>query len=214
MTDLVFGPGEHIGSIGMTGAGKTVWERSVILPAFGRHVVIDSKAARRPDGITDFPEWPKATPKDVVKASTDPSVFFQWRMVWGHAEEDLDAMEQFCFSILEKGKNVAVCFDEVTDFSDAQRIGPGLRTLLRTGRSLGIQVIWGSQRPQMVSKDIWNNTAHKFAFWVDPYDATVAHPYFPELKARLKEIPWKSYQCLYKDPSGEVHLMPRAKVVR
>lgn len=212
MTSILFGAEEHVGAIGQTRTGKTTLFRKVIVPSYGRIVTIDSKTPLRPDGKTDFPNIPVATVEDTLKAASTlvrdgKPVYFNWRIPWGVAGDSTDRIDKFCYDILETGQRTAVYFDEVTDFSDSGRIPDGMLELIRKGGGLNLNFLWGSQRPQLVNKSIWNNTHHKFAFYVEPYDARVCRPYFPEVEAYLSQIPYGSHRSIYKDPSGVTHLL-------
>jgi hypothetical protein len=206
-TPIVFGAEEHVGLIGKTRSGKTTWAKALIIPAYGRIGTIDSKTPMRPDGKTDFPDIPVCTPDQYVRAMSDPRGHFNWRMKWKVGAEGVAAADRLCYQLLEKGTRGATYWDEVTDFCDAGRIPDGMLELIRKGGGLNLNQIWGTQRPQLVNRSIWNNTHHLFAFYVDPYDAKVAEPYFPELKANLHLIPYGSHKCLYKGPDGSVMVL-------
>jgi len=208
---IVFGAEEHVGLIGKTRAGKTTWAKKLIIPAYGRIGTVDSKTPMRPDGKTDFPEIPVCTVKEFVEAASKPKGHFNWRMKWKVGAEGIAEVDALCYSLLEKGQKTATYFDEVTDFCDSGRIADGMLELIRKGGGLNLNFIWGSQRPQLVNRSIWNNTHHLFAFYVDPYDAEVARPYFPELAANLHLIPFGSYRCLYKGPDGKVRVLGAVK---
>ena len=207
MTDIVFGQEEHVGEVGQTRSGKTTFAKRLIIPAYPRLVVWDTKTPMRPDGKSDFPDIPAVQMADALKAASRPDGYFRWRVQAPLGKEGVEWVNQYCYALLSTGLRTATYFDEVTDYSDASTIAPGLLELIRKGGGLNLNVIWGSQRPQLVNKSLWNNTHWKFAFYVDPYDAEKMRPYFPEVRENLKNIPFGSHRSIVKFPDGHVEVL-------
>lgn len=209
MTDeqIVYGAEEHVGLLGQTRAGKTTFARKVILPVYPRLVVVDSKMPMRADGKTDFPDIPLVKPDQALAQASKIEGSFRWRMRWGVGPKAIDDMERFCYQWLSKAQRTALYFDEIADFVSPSSTPDGLLELIRKGGGLNLNVIWGAQRAQLVSRTFYVNTHHLHVFWIDLYDAESMRPYFPELKDRLGEIPYRSYRSLYRGLGGRVRLL-------
>ncbi len=211
MTDsnapIVFGAEEHVGLLGQTRSGKTTFANKMIVPAYGRIIVIDSKAPMRPDGKTDFPHIPECTVDDALKAASKPTGYFRWRIKWPTGRAGADKMSEFCYRWLEKAQRTALYFDEVADLMPWGVATEGLTELIRKGGGLNLVTIWGAQRTQLVSKTFYVNTHHLFSFYLERYDAHAIHEFFPEVEERMNEIPYKSYRCLYRGMGGDVRLL-------
>ena len=82
-----------------------------------------------------------------------------------------------------------------------------MRALIRKGRKRGISVIVGTQRPAMLSKDLYANCVHHVVFFVNSYDAEAVKNYAPYIDEYLSQIPYKSYRSLYEAPDGTVMVL-------
>lgn len=212
MTDIEFGEEEHGGLVGQTRTGKTTFARELIVPAYPRVIVWDTKTSNRPDGKTDFPNIPIVTMKDALKASAKEDGSFCWRVLAPLSVAGVEWVNQYCYAQLANGVRTMTYFDEVTDYSDASQIAPGLLELIRKGGGLNLNVWWSSQRPQLVNKNLWNNSHWKISFYVDGYDARAIKPYFPEVEANVKNMPFGSHKSLVKFPDGHVELLGAVEV--
>jgi len=196
--------GEHVGLIGTTGSGKTYYFRHVFEPATTRLVVIDTEERQ----FNDLPVL-KGDPFKIVKKLPDDRNF---RLRWIPAvSQETDDMESFAQSLIYFGNDLQIYVDELTDFSTATSMKPWLKSLFRKARKRKISIYWGSQRPAGVNKWAWDNSQHKLLFYVREYDRKVLDKYYSGISDQLAEIEWGSYQSIYLDPSGQPHLMERAK---
>lgn len=195
--------GEHVGLIGTTGSGKTYYFRHELEPHLQHLVVIDTEERQFLDlnEIRGDPaHWVRKLPKNKPYR-------LRWTPTPSLEKED---MEKFAYEVTKYGQDMQIYIDELTDFSTAQVIGPWLRTLYRKARKRRISIYWASQRPAGVNKWGWDNSAHKFLFYVMEYDRAVLDKYYHGISNELARIPWKSYQAIYIEPSGATRLIKKA----
>lgn len=159
--------GEHIGMIGPTGSGKTTLSLS-LMDRRGYVCVIGtkpkddtlSKFAKQNDYkiISEFPQffdpvthsklvlWPKM--KEMRHQSSQ-------RMAIGHA-----------LQTMFKQGNWAINADELSYISKELNLEPHLKLIWQQGRSIGLSLIAGTQRPAYVPLLIYDQSTHLF-FWRD-----------------------------------------------
>jgi hypothetical protein len=190
--------GEHIGCLGATGEGKTYFVREVILPAQPRVLVVDSE-----EGFDFKPENYQVVTirnlsKSLVKAKGKP---FRWA-VRADNETDMDDIAQI---VLDKGRNMVIYIDELSDFSDSHHISSQVRMLIRKARKRGITVVWGTQRAPGANRWMLANSMHLFIFYIKPDDRNRLKDYFaPETLEEFNRLGHKRHDFLYIDPAGQV----------
>lgn len=171
--------GEHVAIVGQTGSGKTVLglELAKIVgnrrTARGRPASVVILASKPRDDRLRALGWP-------VIRSWPPSYGQEHAIVWPKARTPSTAMRDLrrVFGPLldtiyhEGGQTVVI--DEAADFEDALPNGMGLAGTLtrywRTGRSLKLTLIAGTQRPRRVSVSMWTEPSWVFAFHIDDRD--------------------------------------------
>ncbi|MCI0558350.1 MAG: type IV secretory system conjugative DNA transfer family protein [Nitrososphaera sp.] len=156
--------GEHVIVCGQNGSGKTVAMHRLALSMLelGPVVVVDTK---------DEPRYMKTHAKAVRAIEhtlsrsrardKDPKI-----KVWKPdietvaSPELLDESLNHLYRRLRRG---TVVIDELYPFHSGGRAGPGLTALLTRGRSRGITVLMGSQRPAWVSRFVFTEAKH---YWI------------------------------------------------
>lgn len=186
--------GEHISILGSTGAGKTWFAKNAVLPVYPRVIVVDTEEH-------DFNDFPAVSVKEAVRRASKSGPFAVRVVYRGDGTDDLTDL---CRGLLKRGGTVVVYFDEVTDFCDSHHIPPPLRALIRKGRKRDISVVCATQRPSMLSKDIYGNSLHRVVFALTDYDAEAVRAYAPSVKERLGDVPYGSHRSLYFAPDGTV----------
>lgn len=213
---ILIGAEEHWGLIGKTRSGKTTFAKAVLIPSYGRIVIIDSKTPKRKDGKTDFPNIPECTVSEFLSAAGTPvkdnkPYNFRWRLKWDVGEAGKSSINKLCYDLLDKGINTAIYFDEVSDFCSASEIPPGLLELIRKGGGLNINVGWGTQRPALVNRSIWVNTSHFFVFYVNRFDSQKMEEYIPGIEEQLANCPMGSHRSVYIGPDDKFQLLNAVK---
>ena len=148
-------PGEHLGMIGTTGSGKTVFFRKVFMPHLDRLIVVDTEERQ----FNDLPIIKGDPMKFMRKIPRDK--YFRWRWVPNPSTQPED-MEILAEAAIAYGDNLAIYIDELTDFSSATSMGVWLKSLFRKARKRNINLYWASQRPAGV------NTFRKNTVLPDP----------------------------------------------
>ena len=196
-------PGEHLGMIGTTGSGKTVFFRKVFMPHLDRLIVVDTEERQ----FNDLPIVKGDPMKFMRKIPKDK--YFRWRWIPNPSTQPED-MEILAEAAIAYGDNIAIYIDELTDFSSATSMGVWLKSLFRKARKRNINLYWASQRPAGVNKWAFDNSAHKMFFFIKDYDRYNLEKYFHGLGEQLQRIEWKSFQSIYVDPSGAYTLIDKA----
>lgn len=165
--------GEHIGLIGPTGSGKTtlsleLMERRKYCCIIGtkpRDATLSKFAKDHGyEVIKEFPQffdpvthsklvlWPKM--REMRHQSTQ-------RMAVGHA-----------LQTMFKQGNWAINVDELSYISKDLNLEPHLKLIWQQGRSIGISLVAGTQRPAFVPLLIYDQSTHLF-FWRDNDEANL-----------------------------------------
>jgi DNA helicase HerA-like ATPase len=196
--------GEHVVVLGSTGSGKTFFCRNALLPAFSRIIVLD------PEDY-DFTDWPRVSVKQALKLAKSDYSFAVRIVLSGNPETDQPIADELNRGLLKDGHDLVVYYDEISDLSDAHKIPPTLRALIRKARKRGITVAVGTQRPALLSKDYLANSQHRIYFFVSDYDAEAIHDYAPWMRERRAEIPYKSYKSIYQAPDESLTVLGPAE---
>jgi hypothetical protein len=165
--------GEHIGLIGPTGSGKTtlsleLMSRRKYVCIIGTEPEDDtlSKFAKQHDYkiIREFPQyfdpvthsrlvlWPK------MKRMSDQGT---QRMAVGHALQTMFTQKRWAINV-----------DELSYISKDLNLEPHLKLIWQQGRSIGISLVAGTQRPAHVPLLIYDQSTHLF-FWHDNDEANL-----------------------------------------
>ncbi len=177
--------GEHVTLIGETGSGKT----SLAYGMEGKPGLLDFRryaVALRSKG--DDAKWLGS--KRVFTAEPfmrDPKLLkielFPRR--GSEAREFKAAIE-----LVWKQKNQAIYFDEAFHTQKLLKLQPQIEDLMTRGRSLGITVINGLQRPVSVSRFCISQSTHVICFSEEGRDAkTVADATSPRMLEAIEQLP-------------------------
>ena len=164
--------GEHVSLIGPTGAGKTTLAHA-ILPKRNYVVVMATKPRDSTlnhlsrDGYEIIREWPRHVATDIT-----PRL-----ILWPHFRKTGDARRQqkvigkALTEIFAQG-GWTVYVDELRYVSQTLRMRAILELLWQQGRSLGVSLVGGTQRPAHVPLMLYDQATHLF-FWRDNDDANL-----------------------------------------
>lgn len=160
LEDFDWRQSEHVTLLGHTGSGKTTLARH-ILPERTYRLIIATKL--RDDSIDKF----KARGYKVSR--TWPVDHRIWPRVvyWPKINNIHDIPEQSdkiakCLNHVYKMGYWCVYFDEVRYITETLGLGPYLSQLWREGRSSGISVVAGTQRPAWIPREAYSEATHLF----------------------------------------------------
>ena len=193
--------GQHVSIVGTTGSGKTYFAKNALLPLYSRIIVVDTEDY-------DFADFPAVSSKKALRLAKSDYRFHVRVRFPPKADDTLDDL---CNGLLEVGHDLAVYFDEVTDFSTPAVIPDSLRGLIRKARKRGITVIVATQRPQFLNKAFLANSQHRIYFYVSDYDRAAIRDYAPWMTERAADIPYGSYRSIYQAPDGTLTVLLPAK---
>lgn len=163
LTAMDWRQGEHVTLVGPTGQGKTHLALRLIRvreDAGGSIAIFANKArdttmsAMRRRGykiVRDWPPPPRARRIVLWPKFTGPESFAEQRDVFERALADMFAQEAWC-----------VMVDEAPWFVDELHLGDWLRVYWQQGRSLGLSLVAGMQRPRWVPPLAFSAPTHLF----------------------------------------------------
>lgn len=172
--------GEHVSVIGDTGTGKTYLIARSLLRM--RRFVIVFKTKPDPDDATKWAGF-----KRIRKASSIDHAKFDRFLL----EPEYSYQAREGYELLERvwrQGSWTICIDELWY---AERIGlaPYIERLLTQGRSTGISVVIGQQRPVGTSRFAISQTTHLFSFRVEGRDSkTIAESTTPAIVPVLDSL--------------------------
>lgn len=192
--------GEHLSLLGTTGSGKTTLARELL--ELRKYVIVLSTKPKddtldefRNNGYKEFTTWnphPDLTPHYIYapKPKTTSKTF-----ATALAEEFQNALYQ-----IYKAKGWCVYVDEAAFMTRHLRLKEELAMLLTQGRSMGITVVSGTQRPFHIPLECYDQATHLF-FWrqTDKYNLRrMAQTAGLSGKVLLDEVPQlEKHQFLY-----------------
>ena len=204
--------GEAYLLVGSPGSGKTTTFKRLFESAFPRILIIDSEDM-------EFPEFEKVGKlkdmNELARAMGSEWKPFKWRWVPPPPPTKAQLMrakskaarlalpdpdreiDQLCRAMLYHTRHVLLYFDEISDFCSSSYMPRNLKFLYRRARKRGICVAAGTQRPQAVHKDAWNNSIHKQVFYIDTFDRQYMDRLAPGLGEQVAQIEYGTYRSLY-----------------
>lgn len=164
--------GEHVSLIGPTGAGKTTLALE-ILPKRKFVVVLgtkpkDSTLGRlRGRGYRIVREWPEHVATDI----SPKLILWPKFQKTGDAKKQQRQIGKALQEIFAQG-GWTVYADELRYISNTLRLSPLLELIWQQGRSLGVSLVGGTQRPAHVPLMMYDQATHLF-FWRDNDEANL-----------------------------------------
>lgn len=149
--------------IGMTGAGKTWAQLKLLEPHYGKRQIeiLDTKGdnliaqidAPVVDKLEDaplytFPEYPLVIYRPSGEELADPGVLDDW-----------------CQWVYDR-KNTTAWIDELSQLGNSTRPKMGFLNMLTRGRSRGVTVYMGSQRPVGIPKIAYTESQYIYKFYL------------------------------------------------
>lgn len=170
MDSFRWGQGEHVAMVGPTGTGKTTLAVA-LLPARQDVILFGTKPKDRTlDGLLRKPSWRRV--KSVDKLPRNPQVRAENRIVfWPKVETDED-LNRLAYQLASAARwaflnhNWCLNIDELWVWEHQLGLKRLVEVLLTQGRSVGITIVAGTQRPAHVTLLIYDQCTHLF-FWRD-----------------------------------------------
>jgi DNA helicase HerA-like ATPase len=146
-------PSERACFFGRTGSGKTTLATRLLLESAAtvRWVILDSKQQIDLPGVPVNRTFKPKQPRQIIRV---PDIEGAEVALW-----------QLHILRIWTAKNRVIYVDELLDvIPTARRLGPGLGRAIRTGRSRGVGVWAGSQRPSDIPSQVFTESEHFFNF--------------------------------------------------
>ena len=141
--------------LGCSGSGKTTLAEKV-LSIYPYSVVLDTKHDLNWKGYTVFDSL-----KDLIQNPAERNLYRPER---GFERDSSYELQTELFEWIWARKNTAVYIDEATQISTSTRICPSLFDLITRGRSRGISVLSGSQRPSGLKQEFLSESENIYCF--------------------------------------------------
>lgn len=158
--------GEHVSLIGPTGSGKTtlgveILDRRKFIVAVGTKPEDETLRKLKGRGFKVIREWPEHVAVDVT-----PKL-----ILWPKFERPSDAKRQqrriaAAMQEIFAQRNWTVFVDEAFYLSETLRLRPLLSMYWTQGRSIGLSLVAGTQRPAHVPLHMYDQATHLF-LWRD-----------------------------------------------
>jgi hypothetical protein len=161
--EKIWKQGEHVSLIGPTGCGKSTLSLAII-PRRNFVAILGTKPKDKTldrlkrQGFVRLQDWsPKSTHNKVllwptIRSSADLE---KQRDIFKHGLDQMFATGNWC-----------VVVDEARYLTEKLKLKTELEVLWMQGRSVGITVVAGAQRPAFVPTEIYDQASHLF-FWRD-----------------------------------------------
>ena len=180
---------EHVSIVGDTGSGKTYLENRLL--RLRDYVVFLRTKAEDPRDDPMDGAW-----RRVRRAEEINNRYGYWLLEPAYEERAREGARLFARARLEKNWTIAI--DELLG---ATRMGlqPQIEWGLTEGRSQGVTMVCGMQRPAQVSRFALSQSTHVFVFSVEGRDADeiLAHSVTPRLKRVLPLLDYEHHQFAY-----------------
>lgn len=183
--------GEHVAIVGSTGSGKTYLENR-LLKYRGYVIFFRTKAEpRRADPMDG--EWTRVRTVDAITTRRR-----YWLLEPTYERQSEQGHRLFERARAEGGWTLAI--DELYGATLPHvNLEKPVTWGLTQGRSMGITMVCGMQRPSRVTRFALTEATHSFVFAVEGRDATdiLAKSVSPALKDALPSLDWRKHQFLY-----------------
>ncbi len=183
--------GEHVAIIGDTGSGKTFLEATILRLGLRKYVVV-FKVKADPDDRRNFRGFTRIG--RLAEMGRTDCYFLQparERQQWEGW--------QLCEKAYKEG-SWTVVIDELWHAEHKLGLGSQIDMLLTQGRSKGISMVCGAQRPAQISRFVLSQCTHLFAFRCEGRDIlTVAESTTPRVKEVFPKL--GKYEYLYYNRS-------------
>lgn len=166
-------PGEHVAAIGDTGTGKTYLLAKSLLRL--RHYVVVFKTKPDPDDKTKWSGFRRIG----TAAGMEDARYTRFLLTPKYERQAIEG-----YRLLERVWKQGSWTVVIDEGWYAEQIGlrPYIERLLTQGRSKGISVVYGQQRPVTTSRFVISQCTHLFCFRVEGRDAkTVAESTTPRI---------------------------------
>lgn len=137
---------------GRTGSGKSVLINNLLLPQLVNYVVYDYKHEINIPGAEIFTSL-----SDFRRKPNKNAIIYRPR---SGTDEEFDDL---CRQVFYRGNNTLV-LDETASHCGAGKIMPHHDLIMRLGRSMGVGIINGTQRPRGIHNNVISQCEHFFVF--------------------------------------------------
>lgn len=156
-----FRKNERSSFLGCSGSGKTTLAEKV-MSIYEYSVVLDTKHDLDWKGYAIYYDLNK-----LIQAAQNPKTIetrFLYRPERGFERDASYELQTLLFEWIWHRKHTAVYIDEATQISTSTQICPSLFDLVTRGRSRGISILSGSQRPSGLKQELLSESENIYCF--------------------------------------------------
>jgi DNA helicase HerA-like ATPase len=157
--------GEHVAAIGDTGSGKTFLFSRLLEPNRFRDFIIILKTKRKDDSFDNFKGYKEIRAVREIKVTHD---FY----VLAPSRESLRSETIKLLNMADAAGGWTVVIDELFFLQEKLKLADYIDDLLTQGRSSGLTIVCGMQRPVRITRFAISQARHVFAFEQEGRDAT------------------------------------------
>lgn len=191
--------GEHIAAIGDTGSGKTFLFSRLLEPNRFRDFVIILKTKRKDDSFDNFKGYKQISTVREIRVTHDFYILAPNR-------QNLRAETVKLLDLADKAGGWTIVIDELFFLQEKLKLADYIDDLLTQGRSGGLSIVCGMQRPVRITRFAISQARHVFAFEQEGRDATeLSYATSRAMKDAVEQL--ERHEFAYFDRRNRRHIL-------